>query len=64
MITKEITLREIIPSENMRLTNGVDIAEKSVFLGIGDSADNWYEISEEEAERILAEKLQKENEII
>lgn len=56
MIIKETTLKEVIPSQNMRLTNGTDIAEGSVFLGIGDSIDNWYEITEEEAQRIQTER--------
>lgn len=56
MIIKETTLKEVIPSKNMRLTNGTDIAEGSVFLGIGDSIDNWYEITEEEAQRIQTER--------
>ena len=56
MIIKETTLRELIPDKNKRLTDGKVIAEKSVFLGVGDSADNWYEIPEEEAVEILREK--------
>ena len=56
MIIKDITLKELKPSKNMRLTNGTDIAEGSVFLGAGDSVDNWYEITEEEAQRIQAER--------
>lgn len=56
MIIKETTLREVIPSKNMRLTNGTDIAEGSVFLGAGDSVDNWYEITEEEAQKKQAER--------
>ena len=56
MIIKDITLKELKPSKNMRLTNGTDIAEGSVFLGVGDSVDNWYEITEEEAQKIQAER--------
>ena len=56
MIVNDITLKELKPSKNMRLTNGTDIAEGSVFLGVGDSVDNWYEITEEKAERIQAER--------
>ena len=52
--TKKLTILK--PSKNMRLTNGVDIAEKDVCLGVGDSVDNWYEITEEKAERIQAER--------
>lgn len=56
MIVNDITLKELKPSKNMRLTNGTDIAEGSVFLGVGDSVDNWYEITEEKAQRIQAER--------
>lgn len=60
MIITNINLKRIDPSEGMRLTNGADIAEGSVYLGVGDSADNWYEITEEEAEKILAERQASE----
>ncbi len=56
MIVNNITLKELKPSKNMRLTNGTDIAKGSVFLGVGDSVDNWYEITEEEAQRIETER--------
>ena len=56
MIVNDITLKELKPSKNMRLTNGTDIAEGSVFLGVGDSVDNWYEITEEKAQRVQAER--------
>lgn len=56
----DINLKRIDPSEGMRLTNGTDIAEGSVYLGVGDSAANWYEITEEEAEKILAERQASE----
>lgn len=56
MIVTDINLKKLDPSEGMRLTNGTDIAEGSVYLGVGDSADNWYEITEEEAEKIIAER--------
>ena len=56
MTVKNITLKELKPSKNMRLTNGTDIAEGSVFLGVGDSVDNWYEITEEKAQRVQAER--------
>ena len=57
MIIKETILRELIPAENMHLTDGKVIAEKSVFLGDGDSMDNWYEITKEEAERIKTDEI-------
>lgn len=56
MIIREKILRELIPSENMRLTNGETIAEDIVVLAVSDSPDNWYEITEEKAQRIQAER--------
>ena len=56
MIVTDINLKRLDPSEGMRLTNGTDIAEGSVYLGVGDSADNWYEITEEEYNKIMAER--------
>lgn len=56
MIVTDINLKRLDPSEGMRLTNGMKIAEDPVYLGVGDSAENWYEIPEEEAEKILAER--------
>lgn len=52
----DINVRKIEPSEGMKLTNGTDIAEGAVYLGVGDSPDNWYEITEEEYSRIRAER--------
>lgn len=37
--------------KGMMLTNGETFG-KIVCLGVGDSADNWHEITEEEAERL------------
>jgi hypothetical protein len=64
MIVTDINLKKLEPSEGMRLTNGTDIAEGSVYLGVGDSAENWYEITQEEAENVIAEKNKVEDEMI
>ena len=56
MIITDITLKKLEPSPNMKLTNGIDVAENEVYLGDGDNADNWYEITIEEYENILREK--------
>ena len=64
MIITDINLKKLEPSEGMRLTNGTDIAEREVYLGEGDSAANWYEITEEEAESVIAEKNKVEDEMI
>lgn len=39
----------------MILTNGEAYGEE-VYLGINDTPDNWYEIPQEEYERIMAEQ--------
>lgn len=38
---------DIVASEGMWLTNG-EAFTKSVYLGNNDSAENWYEISQDE----------------
>lgn len=64
MTTKEITVRVLVPSEGMRLTNGETVAEGEVYLGIHDSPDNWREITiaEAEAEEIEAERAEQDPE--
>ena len=56
MIITDITLKKLVPSEGMHLTNGEVLAEGEVYLGKGDSADNWYEITEEEYQQKMAER--------
>ena len=56
MIITDINVRKLEPSEGMRLTNGTDIAEGEVYLGKSDSPDNWYEITEEEYQKIMTER--------
>ena len=52
MIQETITRIKLIASDGMILTNG-EIIGKEVFLGTGDSADNWHEITEAEAQEIM-----------
>ena len=47
MITEKVTVLKA--DEGMTLTNG-EAFGKVVYLGINDSADNWHEITDEEAE--------------
>ena len=47
MITEKITVLKA--EEGYTLTNG-EAFGKVVYLGINDSADNWHEITDEEAE--------------
>ena len=49
MITEKVTVLKA--DEGMTLTNG-EAFGKVVYLGINDSADNWHEITDEEAERL------------
>ena len=56
VIRTDITLIELKPSKGMKLTNGTDIAENEIYIGVGDSADNWYEITEAEYEKIQEER--------
>ena len=48
-------LKVIIASEGMILTNG-EAYGKSVTLGKNDSAENWYEIPEEEYEQLMQQE--------
>ena len=49
MITEKVTVLKA--DEGMTLTNG-EAFGKVVYLGINDSADNWHEITDEEAEEM------------
>lgn len=51
MIQTDIKLTKLTAAEGMVLTNG-DVFGKEVYLGKGDSPDKWYEITEEEAQKI------------
>lgn len=50
-----IELRKLTAAEGMTLTNG-DTCGKEVYLGKNDTTDNWREITDEEAEQLLAEQ--------
>jgi hypothetical protein len=41
---------KLTASDGMTLTNGTSFS-KEVYLGVNDSADNWREITDEEAQR-------------
>ena len=59
-----IEIKELKASENMVLTNGEAFSGVggSVFLGVNDSPDNWYEITAEEAQRLQGEAMPEEQE--
>lgn len=46
--------KTIVADNGMKLTNGETFGS-IVYLGNGDSIDNWHEITEEEAERLQSE---------
>ena len=48
-ITVELT--KLIATEGMTLTNG-EAYGKTIYLGCNDKAENWYEITDEEAEKL------------
>ena len=54
VITQTINLIKLVASDGMTLTNG-EAYGKEIYLGINDSADNWHEITDEEAARLTAE---------
>ena len=51
-----ITSIKLIASKGMVMTNG-DTYGQEVYLGTGDSVENWHEITEEEYEKKMAEEL-------
>lgn len=64
MIVTDINLKKLEPSQGMKLTNGIDVAENEVYLGDGDNADNWYEITNEEYEKILEQEIGGELDVL
>ena len=54
MLTETIVIRKLTAAEGMTLTNG-EAFGKEIYLGCNDSADNWQEIADEEAERLQAQ---------
>ena len=54
MIETKIELRKLTAAEGMTLTDG-EVFGKEIYLGKNDSADNWHEITDAEAEKIQAE---------
>lgn len=55
MTIETIELRKMIASKYMILTNGKAYG-KEIYLGVNDSPNNWWEITEEEYEEILEEQ--------
>ena len=57
MTTSTIELIKLTTADGMTLTNG-EVYGKEVYLGKGDSPENWYEITDEEYEKIKKEKYE------
>ena len=55
MIQTDIKVIKLTAAEGMTLTNG-DVFGKEIYLGRGDSIDNWQEITDAEAEKLKAER--------
>lgn len=51
---------ELKAKEGMILTNG-EVYGKSISLGVNDSIDNWWEITEGEYAEIVASQKNEEN---
>ena len=56
MNIETIELKKITASENMILTNG-EAYGKEVYLGVNDKPENWYEITDEEYNKILDSQI-------
>ena len=54
MITEKVVVLKA--DEGYTLTNGETFG-KVVYLGTNDSADNWHEITDEEAEEIINKEM-------
>ena len=59
MIETKIELKKLTAADGMTLTNGTEFG-KEIYLGINDSANNWHEITDVEAEKLQKEKLPEE----
>ena len=51
----ETGITVLSPAEGMRLTDGETVAEGEVYLGVNASPDAWREVTEAEAEEMIAE---------
>lgn len=60
MIESIIEIRRLDPDQGMKLTNGTVIAENEIYLGKNDSAENWYEITDAEAEELQKKEVNED----
>lgn len=56
MIKEIIEIEKLTAAEGMTLTNG-EAFGKEVYLGKNDSAENWHEITDAEAEELQKEEI-------
>lgn len=63
MEIKTIELKEVKAEEGKVLTNGETYSSVggSIFLGVNDSIDNWWEITEEEYQHIIDEQNKEDD---
>ncbi len=54
MTQKTIKIKKLIAADGMILTNG-EVYGKQIFLGSGDDATNYHEITEAEYNALMAE---------
>lgn len=57
--TIENGITVLTADDGMKLTNG-EAFGTTVRLGVNDSADNWHEVTEAEAEQMMAEAEEEE----
>lgn len=60
--TKTVQLRILTAAEGMVLTDGEAFSSVSgsIYLGVNDSPENWYEITEAEAEELKKKTLEEQ----
>lgn len=61
MRQETINIIKLIAADGMTLTNG-DVRGKTIYLGANDKAENWHEITDEEAAEL--EKAEEAESII
>ena len=59
MTETTIKIKKLTASDGMVLTNG-ETYGKEIYLGKYDSAENWHEITDAEAEKMFGSALEEE----
>lgn len=63
MTQETIQLRKLTAEEGMTLYNG-NAFGKEIYLGKNDSPENWWEITDAEAQRLQEEEAALENAVL